>query len=762
MRNKAIMMIMSRRMALLSVVVLAGMLLQVGQAFADYDVTITNSPSANGAWTGNIWNPSAAGSNVSVSDIQTKLAGGDVTITTSAGTGNGDIIISSPLTWSANTLTLTAGRDVQINAVMTASNTSSLTMNTAQTAAGGTVRTGFAPGGGFSGRVDFDRAGTGFLTINGSGYTVITSLGAQGSTTGTDLQGIGADFTTLSGKYALGANIDASDTAGWNSGAGFAPLGSSYPAFYGVFDGLGHTISGLYIRIVTSYSNCAGLFGCTDQDTITPAALRNVGLVNVSVYNSMSGYGQNNTGGLVGYNSSGSIANSYSTGIVTGSSSDSKNYTGGLVGYNDWGSIANSYSTGTVAGSCSGCDNYSGGLVGHNWSSRGIINSYSTATVTGSSSISGSSSWNYSGGLVGKNEIGSIANSYSTGTVSGSSSSGSSYGWNLSGGLVGYNGGIIGNSYSTGAVTGSCSGATTNNYSGGLAGYNEYGIISNSFWNTDISSSCTGTGSCGTGAGKTTTQMKTLSTFTSAVWDIDDASGTGKVWRIYDGHTYPLLRSFLAPLTATANDAAKTYDGNPYSGGNGLSYASPVGVDATRVLGTPLYTGTSQGATAIGTYAITPGGLYSDQFGYDISYASGTLTINLAPVIASSIVIDPVTPTTLYAGLDGAGVYKSTDSGNTWNAANGTTPNNLTNLRVKALLRSTSGTLYAATYGGGVFRSTDSAATWTACGTSGLNLNVVSLTIDANGKLYAGTEAGVFMSTDGCATWTAMNNGLPN
>ena len=62
-----------------------------------------------------------------------------------------------------------------------------------------------------------------------------------------------------------------------------------------------------------------------------------------------------------------------------------------------------------------------------------------------------------------------------------------------------------------------------------------------------------------------------------------------------------------------------------------------------------------------------------------------------------------------------------------------------------------------------MFKSSDSVDTWNACGTSGLsNLNVVSLSIDANGKLYAGTEAGVFVSSDKCATWAAMSNGLPN
>jgi hypothetical protein len=46
---------------------------------------------------------------------------------------------------------------------------------------------------------------------------------------------------------------------------------------------------------------------------------------------------------------------------------------------------------------------------------------------------------------------------------------------------------------------------------------------------------------------------------------------------------------------------------------------------------------------------------------------------------------------------------------------------------------------------------------------SGLaNLNVVSLSIDVNGKLYAGTEGGVFVSSDNCENRAPMNNGLPN
>ena len=73
---------------------------------------------------------------------------------------------------------------------------------------------------GFQGRVDFPgRTGSGILTIGGASYKLIDALGASGSTTGTDLQGIASG---LGGNYALAGEIDASATSSWNSGLGFA------------------------------------------------------------------------------------------------------------------------------------------------------------------------------------------------------------------------------------------------------------------------------------------------------------------------------------------------------------------------------------------------------------------------------------------------------------------------------------------------------------------------------------------------------------
>lgn len=137
----------------------------------------------------------------------------------------------------------------------------------------------------------------------------------------------------------------------------------------------------------------------------------------------------------------------------------------------------------------------------------------------------------------------------------------------------------------------------------------------------------------------------------------------------------------------------------------------------------------------------------------------GPLQFSTLAISTSSIVIDPAAPATLYSGLDGAGVYKSTDSGANWTAATAQPAN--TRIKALAIQPGDGSKLYAATYGGGAFKSADSGANWSACATQPANLNLLSLTMDTAGKLYAGSEAGVFVSSDACDNWAAMNTGLP-
>ena len=186
-------------------------------------------------------------------------------------------------------------------------------------------------------------------------------------------------------------------------------------------------------------------------------------------------------------------------------------YVGGLVGYNN-GIVTDSYSRGNV----SGIVGMVGGLVGKNTDT--VSNSYSTASVSGVVNV---------GSLVGDNWGGTVSNSYSTGNVIGSS---------CVGGLVAYNNkGIVTNSYSTGSVTG-------DEEAGGLVGRNYDGTASNSFWDIETSGQATSDG----GTGMNTTEMKDITTFSGAAWDIIAVANLGMrnssyIWNIVDDETYPFL-----------------------------------------------------------------------------------------------------------------------------------------------------------------------------------------------------------------------------
>ncbi|MFT3823639.1 MAG: MBG domain-containing protein [Chitinophagaceae bacterium] len=84
------------------------------------------------------------------------------------------------------------------------------------------------------------------------------------------------------------------------------------------------------------------------------------------------------------------------------------------------------------------------------------------------------------------------------------------------------------------------------------------------------------------------------------------------------------------PLTITARDSTKVYNGTAFSGGNGLKYLGFVNNEdsAQALTGAVTYSGTSQSATGAGTYTIIPAGLTAAN--YTITFVSGSLTIQLA------------------------------------------------------------------------------------------------------------------------------------
>jgi hypothetical protein len=84
-------------------------------------------------------------------------------------------------------------------------------------------------------------------------------------------------------------------------------------------------------------------------------------------------------------------------------------------------------------------------------------------------------------------------------------------------------------------------------------------------------------------------------------------------------------------------------------------------------------------------------------------------------------------------------------------------------VRVIAIDPKTPTTLYVGTNGGGVFRSTTSAASWIRSNSGLQDLFVRSLVLHPQtpATVYAGTRRGVFKSTSGAGAWSTSSTGLP-
>ena len=538
-----------------------------------YNLTVTDTTSTAIQSPAGTWTPNAGGSIVRNTDVSAALnAGTNVVLQTGgASLEAGNVNVNAAVSWSANTtLTLTAANNVNVNANIAATgNTAGLVINP-NTAVSGELASGTGTFNLHNAAITLSGA-TPSLSIAGNNYAVINSLGLAADATAPPATPTlqGMTASNMNGYYALGSNIDASATSAWNALAGFTSIGTVGVPFNGKFDGLGHTVSNVTINRPATAD--MGLFGSTG----TLAIIENVGLIGGTV-NALS-----SAGGLVGSNT-GTIINSFNTGTVNGGSS-----LGGLMGSNT-GTVSTSYATGNVSGTSS-----LGGLMGSNTGNVSL--SYATGNISGTSSL---------GGLMGSSTTGTVSNSYATGSVSGTSSVG---------GLMGSSTGPVVNSYATGAVSGTTS-------VGGLMGSSS-GPVSDSYWNTETSGQPTSPG----GTGLTSVQMQQPGNF--HLWDF------ANTWTIYNGLTNPLLRTFLTSLTATANDASKIYDGQAFSGGNGVTYSS---LTNGNLLGTVSFAGSSQGAMNVGNYVITPSGLYSNQQGYIISYGNGTLSVTAAPLTVTA------------------------------------------------------------------------------------------------------------------------------
>ena len=320
----------------------------------------------------------------------------------------------------------------------------------------------------------------------------------------TDVEELQAISDEADAFFEIGADIDASETADWNDGAGFSPI----EEFTGNLDGNGYEVATLTINRpkeeevglfatglgvvenitfrrydIRGGNSTGGIFGAGREPTLRAITVTDShveGLDNVGGLvgsHDIGGHlsdcewngdvkGKDAVGGIVGAVSAGWLEDSTSSGSVTG-----ETMVGGHVGTQGFEhAIEACHADGEITGSES-----VGGLVGDSGTECEVIDSSASGGVIGEKNV---------GGLVGNSVDNSIEDSVATGTVVGTENVGGLAGavfWNLSftgshaegdvsgetnlGGLIGsLVDGAVSESFATGSVTGA-------EDIGGLVGY---------------------------------------------------------------------------------------------------------------------------------------------------------------------------------------------------------------------------------------------------------------------------------------------------
>lgn len=328
------------------------------------------------------------------------------------------------------------------------------------------------------------------------------------------------------------ANINASETALWNSGAGWSPKAT----FGGQYDGQNYTIDNLYIYRTSS--DYLGLFNTLTYGSV----IKNTHLKTVSVA------GRNYIGGIAAKSTAGAtltyIDNCSVTGCISAGTTVDGQFIGGFVGQSNSINYTNSYVDLNIYALL-----YVGGIAGDAYGGN-LSRCFAKGYINGQHSL---------GGLVGRAQSGyngrgvQLENCYNRASI---------YGTQIpKGGLVGImyaysNLMKITNSYSTGSVN--TSGAA-------IIGDYQLGVTAT---NTFFDANTAGTSSGYLGTAKTTAQMKTLATYTG--WDFvnETANGTNDYWKmdLNNNDGYPWLTWQELPLHWVGGNSASWSDASNWDG----------------------------------------------------------------------------------------------------------------------------------------------------------------------------------------------------
>ena len=372
------------------------------------------------------------GTDITGANLGTALGSGNVSIATAAGSasctgatcgagnssGNGDIIFNDAVSWSANTLTLSAYRNIAVNSTVSVSGTGGLTLTTNTGSAtgkdAGYLKTAQS-GSSFSGKINWTSSGA--LSMNGSAYTQVT-----------DQAGLAA--MSSANKYFLANNIAL--TGAWTPITGFG----------GVLDGLGHTLGNLSNGASTS--NDQGLFG-----TISGATIQNLGITS----GTLSGY--NNVGAFVGRASGGTntLRNLFTAPASSGTATVTiapdgtaqRSNIGGILGQLDSGAtlyIADSNNGAYINSPVAAANNLTnvGGIVGDSQGTLTIKASANSGTIISGTVANKSTPSSLSdnvGGIVGYINGGTLDVVNTASKADGIANSGDVYGNGYVAGVVG-------------------------------------------------------------------------------------------------------------------------------------------------------------------------------------------------------------------------------------------------------------------------------------------------------------------------------------
>jgi hypothetical protein len=332
--------------------------------------------------------------------------------------------------------------------------------------------------------------------------------------------------------------------AGYNDGAGWLMIGSHWETpFSGIFDGLGYTISGLWLN--RPEEMFGGLFGTLNNASIYRLNVEAERIIAINggaiaghlrggiiqlctasvkepvfshMFGALVGWAwenavvdncstsgsltvtTNNTytlwfGGLIGVAHNATVTNSHVNADITIRVPNATVNAGGLIGYLREDSVVNNCRTAGSITIAESKNSKTGGLIGHatGMTLQYIDEEYVWVLVKGTSIKNSSSAVNISGtgtlgGFVGELEEGTeISHSFATGDVICTNEASERC---IIGGFVGESSGTIRNSFATGNVetTWWC------DHSGGFAGFQVGGLISDSFSTGSLSSRFT---SCG-------------------------------------------------------------------------------------------------------------------------------------------------------------------------------------------------------------------------------------------------------------------------